>query len=363
MSLASIVERLARWGGRFRRIRFSILVAMAVCGPALAELPDPFRFAMAVEAGNLEQIESWFAEGLDPDFVGERIGTGLMIAAWQGDLAMLELFRSKGADINRTNANGEQALMLAAWNGHAEAVRWLLDHGARVNRGRQDWSALHYAVFSGNEPITRMLLELGADVNAQAPNGSSVLMMAAREGREALAGMLLDWGADPRLTNDRGEDALVWSMRHGNYRIAKLVSDPERFGEAARQPAEQFGAPVRSLPAPQRMDALMRQMRIAEAEGRPIDELRQAYIDALEELYPTPAEAELPPGAPAALEITAERGTPGREKAQLIYDRGAYGTPPEPTATKPKASTPAANKRASSTPNRTSQSKGQASKK
>jgi hypothetical protein len=216
--------------------------------------------------------------------------------------------------------------MFAAWKGRLEAVRWLLDRGARINRQGKHWSALHYAVFAGHEEVSRLLIERGADVNARSTNGSSVLMMAAREGREALARALLARGADTGVANDRGEDALLWALRHEQVRIATLVGSPERLAEALRRPREP-GSPARSRPVPERIDALLREMRAAEAEGRLTEETRAAYRAALAELEKLRAaaaaeEAARAAAVPKALEITARRAAPAEQEAALIYDRG-----------------------------------------
>lgn len=313
-----------------------LAVAVAVLMPVStlwAALPDAVRFGIAVELGDTRAVRNWLDEGLSPEFTSNRIGTGLMIAAWEGDVAMMELFVSRSADVNRTNRNGEQALQLAAWNGHLGAVKWLLDHGAAVSRTGKQWSALHYAVFAGHTDIARLLMERGADVNGRAPNDATVLMMAAREGREELARSLLDAGADPRAVNDRGETALVWAMRQRNLKIAQLVSTAEEFALAAQAPPETFGAPNRSVPPPAEVAAVLQQMRLAQAQGRPVADLKEAFYSGLAGFRrsdaPSPPAVPSKPSKPPAsvtsgrlkaLLITAKRNQPGSERVRLVYD-------------------------------------------
>lgn len=289
--------------------------------PVWAALPDPTAFGVAVEAGRVDQVRAWLDEGLDPNFVADRIGTGTMIAAWEGNVPMLELFVSRGADLARTNRYGEQALLFAAWRGQTEAVRWLLDHGAAINRQGAAWSALHYAAFAGNEETARLLLERGADVNGRAPNGSTALMMSAREGKEDTARMLLAAGADPRLVNEKGESALVWAMRYGNYRIAQQVSSKDEFAKAVQAPPESFGKPVRSVPAPSAIEEILRRMRAAEAAGKSTAMLRQALDEAIARFRQNSTVVSLkdkPGKRSTGLVITASRGRPG-ERAEMTY--------------------------------------------
>ena len=305
------------------------LLALAWClavlssHAALAKLPDPVAFGVAVELGNLNAARGWLDEGLDPNFEADRIGTGLMIGAWEGNRPMMELFLERGADIGKANRRGEQALQLAAWRGQIDAIRWLLDHGARVNRNGKDWSALHYAVFAGHTDIVRLLMERGADINARAPNDATVLMMAAREGREELAKTLIDAGADVRLTNDRNETALTWAMRHGNLRIAKLVSTAESFAQAVQKPPETYGPAKKSVSMPSEISQLLQKLRQAEASGESTVALRQALMDAIErfkkESTPLPAKGKkrTGPGQQLTLLITASRKS-GGERVEVV---------------------------------------------
>jgi hypothetical protein len=303
------------------------LIAAALAAAALGAhgaLPDPVQFGIAIERGDVTTARTWLDEGLPPDYVGDRIGTGLMIAAWEGNIEMMELFHSRGADVNRTTENGEQALLFAAWRGQLEATRWLLDRGAQLNRRGLQWSALHYAVFAGQEKVAQFLIERGANINARSTNGSTPLMMAAREGREKLATMLLGLGADANLTNDVGDDAFVWAMRNRHPHIAKVLGSPERFAAAAREP-ETFGPQTRSQPIPTRIEDLMQEMRRAAAEGRLTAELQSAYLLAVRELRQAQAAAAdaARQDVPKALEIRARRGQPGREQAVILYESGS----------------------------------------
>jgi hypothetical protein len=152
-----------------------------------------------------------------------------------------------------------------------------------------------------------------------------------------LAKVLINAGADTRPTNERGESALTWAMRHKNFRIANIVASKAEFAEAAKAPPASFGPPTRSLPAPIQIADLLRQLRQAEAEGRPADELRLAFRKAVEEFKqesrPLVAgsttvpkqtgHAVSPSPAPSALVITAKRNQVGNERAELTYGKTA----------------------------------------
>lgn len=284
-------------------------------------LPDPVRFANAMEQGDLAVAREWLDAGLPPDFEGSVIGSGLMIGAWEGNVPLMELFHSRGADINKTNRLGEQALQHAAWRGKLAAVRWLIERGARLDRDGPEWSALHYAVFAGHAEIVNFLMARGADINALSPNGSTPLMMAAREGREAIARTLLTAGARRDIVNEQGENALHWAMRNNNLSIAREIGGTESFGVAASRPAASWGTAVRSQPVPDRAESLMAAARRMEAEGRR-DEALNLYRAALTAIRQADAARKLSPAparAATGLAITARRSKPDAQSATLTY--------------------------------------------
>lgn len=320
-------------------ILLCLLLGQLLPAAARAELPDPTRFSVVLELGNVKQARAWLDEGLDPNFEGTLIGTGLMIGAWEGNIPLMELFADRGADLNRINRHGETALMLAAWKGRNAAMQWLLDRGAQPNRtngsnrAEREWTALHYAAFAGHAELTDRLLAAGADVNARSTNGSTVIMMAAREGHEAIAQRLMAAGANPAMKNDFADDAVAWAMRQGHYRIAQTFTSAENFAELARAAvAKPQPRPQRSAPVPDRVEEYLRMARLAEAQGQRGAALA-AYRQALTELkaQPTPPKvgadktasgAKPTAKAPSALVIRAKRGQPEQQSAALSYAAG-----------------------------------------
>ncbi|HEY6967498.1 MAG TPA: ankyrin repeat domain-containing protein [Burkholderiales bacterium] len=314
----------------------SLQAQMQYFEPASAR-PDPVYYGVQLEAGNLPQVRAWLDAGMAPDYLADHIGTGLMIAAWNGNVPMMELLVARGADVNRRNALGESALMHAAWRGQVAAMRWLIGKGALVDSAPMQWGPLHYAVFAGQAEAAALLLDHGADVNARSTNGSSVLMMAVYEGHAPLVKDLLARGADPRAKNDRGEGALEWAFKFKHLGIARMVADPQEFAAAANQPPVHWGAPARSQPAPaagppvvaadpaaDKIDELVRMRNTLAQRGmkdavakldRRIAQLRMQRARAYKDSIPS-----------AVLEISAKRAAPGEQSTRLIFDAGE--TPP-----------------------------------
>lgn len=320
-----------------RLIRCAVFSLLMVGHTAWAALPDPSEFAWAVEVNNLKKVRAWLDEGLDPEFQGKEIGTGLMIAAWYGHVPMMALFVERGANPRRANRYGEQPLQLAAWNNHLEAVKWLLEHGATLNRDGDYWSALHYSVFKGHGELSKYLIERGANINARSPNQSTPLMMAAREGHEDLAKTLIERGADTRARNDWGDNALAFAMRNEHYKIGKILATPEEFAAAIKAPKESFGDAPRSAALPNEIQVLLRQIREAEASGQPADALRVQLIQRVAALRPGTTivtNRNSPPPEAESIVITAKRNDPGAEQAQIVVFRpgGEMDAPAGPAA-------------------------------
>lgn len=304
----------------------AMIIAMGLQLPLVAPVfsadgsfsPDPVAFAINMELGDQDKAREWLDKGMDPDFTGSRIGSGLMIAAWQGNIELMRLFLARGANIDKLNAHGESALALAAWRGQAQAVRWLLERGAKVNAPDHQWSALHYAVFAGQEALTDELLARGADVNALTSNGSSALMMAAREGHEQLARKLLEKGADRSVRNDWGDGVLEWAMRHNRLTIARMVTNPEEFNIAVSQPKTTWGEPVKSVRMSRELEDMLKlRERLVERKfGTEAIDRRIAAERA--RIVRDELGRDQPPRV-AALEISANRQEPNKQATRLVY--------------------------------------------
>lgn len=331
---------------QMRWIRCALFLLLLAGRTAWAELPDPAKFAWAVERNDVKQVRAWLDDGLNPEFQGKEIGTGLMIAAWYGHVPMMALFVERGANPRRANRHGEQPLQLAAWNNHLEAVKWLLEHGATLNRDGDYWSALHYSVFNGHTELSKYLISRGANINARSPNLSTPLMMAAREGHEDLAKVLIDAGADVRARNDWGDTALAFAMRNEHYKIGKMVSTPEEFAVAIKAPKQSFGDAPRSAAVPNEIQNLLRRIREAEANGQSADALRVELIHRVMALRPGTTIVSnrddynrQPQAEMDSVVITAKRSEPGAEQAQIVFFRPAMEAE-SPAASATPASVP-----------------------
>jgi ankyrin repeat protein len=83
---------------------------------------------------------------------------------------------------------------------------------------------LHYAASSGQLAIISLLIEHSAYIDAESPNGTTPLMMAAMYGSPESVKLLLQEGADPQLKNQQGLTALQFAQRANRPDSAQAIA-------------------------------------------------------------------------------------------------------------------------------------------
>lgn len=81
------------------------------------------------------------------------------------------------------------------------------------------------AVAHGNQHLTRVLLERGADVN-HVSNGSqrlTALHAAVLGGYHGIVALLLEWGADPRVSEEDWPSVLDLARTSADTNISRLI--------------------------------------------------------------------------------------------------------------------------------------------
>ncbi|KRB66309.1 hypothetical protein ASE07_10535 [Noviherbaspirillum sp. Root189] len=178
-------------------------------------------FFRAVKLDDARTIKSLLARGLDPNLIEpERGETGLMLALRENSSGVFDtLLNARGIDLEAKARNGDTALMIASFKANLPAVKALIDKGAEVNK--TGWTPLHYAASIGNNDIVSLLLDKSAYIDAESPNKTTPIMMAARAGHIMTVKLLLDEGADATLKNDAGMTAIDFAEKHEFRDIAE----------------------------------------------------------------------------------------------------------------------------------------------
>lgn len=127
---------------------------------------------------------------------------------------------------------GETPLHIAARRGSPELVSLLLEKGANVNA--QDSSSvtpLHLAARTGNLAVAEELIKHRADVNARGyRQDETPLHIAASRGRVDIVKILLGSGADPYLRNTHKKYPLDFAREENHSEIVLLLDNAMRAG-------------------------------------------------------------------------------------------------------------------------------------
>jgi ankyrin repeat protein len=171
---------------------------------------------------------------------GASIGSEQLSAAYrdalgQGHYPVMRLLAENGAPFDLRSQDNQQAVLLAVQAGHVEAVRLFLDH-ENVEGAALSWLLVN-AAGSGNEPVARILVEKGADIDETA-DGLHPLVAAVRSGEIALVEFLADRLPSVNSADRDGETALMAASNRGVMPVLEFLlrrgADVEATDQAGR---------------------------------------------------------------------------------------------------------------------------------
>ena len=204
----------------------------------------------AARNGNLGKVQELIEQ--DPQLVNRRDETGRTPLHWAArgvHFELLQYLADRGADVNARDANGTMALHSVAARGHLAACRCLVEHGAAVDvKNSPGVTPFYYAALQGkrevleyllahgankadlemrdtwgrtplcsvardggNPETLKVLLALGADVNAADSAQDTPILLAAWRPYKDAVNVLLDAGAELFVNTPRGEELLYFA--------------------------------------------------------------------------------------------------------------------------------------------------------
>lgn len=196
------------------------LVVVSMVSPAWAgAYEDFFR---AIRRDEVPAVQALLQRGFDPNSVDPQGRSGAILALMNESYAVASvLIAHPQFLVDQRNLSGESPLMLAALKGQVPLVRQLIARGARINH--PGWAPLHYAASGGGVEVIRVLLEHHAYIDAESPNRTTPLMMAARYDSEESIRLLLDEGADAKLRNEQNMTAADFARGVDRESAARLI--------------------------------------------------------------------------------------------------------------------------------------------
>lgn len=176
---------------------------------------------MAAYRRKADLIEGLLALGAQVDFIS---------AIALGRTAMLqEMLERDPALIQKRSPSGWSALHLAVAYGDPKMMGLLLSFGADPNDAPK---TVGYPplFFASSPPFenAELLLAHGADINARAKHGATVLHSAAAGGQVDWLEFLLAHGADPEIQTDARQTPWAVAVRYKRDRAAQRITDAVR---------------------------------------------------------------------------------------------------------------------------------------
>jgi ankyrin repeat protein len=201
----------------------------------------------AVNAGDAEAVKRLLRHGANPNIFDSKGSSPLAAACYKGDMEIVKILLNNKADPNGKDPQYQTtALHAAASAGKPEVVKLLLDNAANVNaRTTPDGTTPLFAALmkDSNIAVIRLLIEAGADVNAQHQIGLTALMMASAKGYSDVVTVLLKSGADPAIKSSTGGTALSYALDKGHDKVAEILrrdGSAVKGGPDAQTPISEF---------------------------------------------------------------------------------------------------------------------------
>ena len=193
--------------------------------------PEIIQILVDAGAKATEQV-TVVEEGHFPEAVEERYPTtasGLYGAVADGDVAAVRRLVEAGVDVDAKAAGGESILNNAVIRAGPEIVQVLVDGGANVNAEDNLGRSVLYeaAEFDPDPEVVRVLVDAGADVNFKYEYGDPILFEAATgfDPNPEIVRILVDAGADVNARDRSGTSALKAAKGRGNLDVARILTE------------------------------------------------------------------------------------------------------------------------------------------
>ncbi len=193
---------------------------------------------LASENGHFDVIRYLVKKNADVDAKDRKGQSALMRAVDQNRKTAVDALIAAGANIDKRNNGGETALMSATIRGDCPHMEKLLVCGANIDAATPDnipyisgtyayltnpadycKTALMLAIEHGKDSAATLLIDRGADLDAQTKCGVSALMIAAAKNRTSIALYMIRRKANPDLRTNNGWTALMIAAKYGRRDI------------------------------------------------------------------------------------------------------------------------------------------------
>jgi ankyrin repeat protein len=204
---------------KYFRFIFYLVVYIGYSSALAGSYDDFFK---AIKEDNPVVLSNLMNRGFDVNTISPQGEYALILAFREPRLkAARVLIGWPNLNAEVRSAQDESPLMLAALHGLLAECQGLIERGADVNK--PGWAPLHYAATNGHLVVMQLLIDENAYLDAESPNGSTPLMMAAHYGTPSAVKLLLESGADPTLKNNLGLSAIDFAHQANRLESAAII--------------------------------------------------------------------------------------------------------------------------------------------
>jgi hypothetical protein len=142
---------------------------------------------------------------------------------------VVQLINNPNIDVNwKAPRGGGSVLLLASSLGNVTIARLLLEAGANINaQNTVGLSILMTAVVRNRMNMIQLLLKSGVNVNAQDKNGQTALALASIAAQPDMVRLLLSGGANPLILDNNKESAIERTRNMIELRPSKAIQYQE----------------------------------------------------------------------------------------------------------------------------------------
>jgi hypothetical protein len=186
------------------------LLAYAIIGSYTHALRD------AIERGDVQAIKNLASKGYDVNATTSGTGRNMLTLCFRYGLQKISPFSDTRQISLMTREEVESKIL--------EMLDVLIDNGADINaQDPMGNTPLNYAASSGHIRIVEMLIAGGADVNLAGRFGDRPLHNAVHSGNPHMVRMIIEKGADINLTGRNGWTPLQLAIKTDRQDIADLL--------------------------------------------------------------------------------------------------------------------------------------------
>jgi ankyrin repeat protein len=234
----------------FRRVVIASLVALWLAPASVAaaqgavDANGSTPLLLAAAADDATKVKQLLKSGANPNVRNKLETTPLLEAAFHSNTESIKALLDAGADPNAAGADGQTPLMLVARGTNVAAAKLLISKGAnaKAKESQRGQTALMWAAANSQGPMTRLLVEVGSELDARtakdlltplvsaepraqprSPGGMTALMFAAREGCLDCVAAMVEKGASVNLPDPEGVTPLIWAIWNTRFDVAKYL--------------------------------------------------------------------------------------------------------------------------------------------